>query len=467
MNRRSSLLLFFVLCVLSNPLMADADFTLQSVNPLKPAPLQEPLHLGVGVRLQTLRSVAETNGVTFNVESASDILGNPTGGMSTGATYSGLLVMSALVDLQKAMGWEGASIKTTWLWLYGNNLSAQYLGNSLAASSIAGVPAFRCYEMWFQQNFLGNAFSLRAGLLGLDTEFIISDTATFFVNAAFGIAPLFAMNIPNGGPQCPMATPGVRLALQPLPWLTLRSAISQANPFQQQANQYNFNWNFGPAGGLLSLNELQAAWNKAPSDRALPGTAKAGFWIESGAAAQESSLDQFAFAPPNASAYNSGFYGIIDQELYRPSDKISPGTVADSKASANRDRNYVQTQGVSPNASFVQGLSSFFRVGFSPQADAPVSLYSDAGLVYTGLIPTRYKDRLGLAFGYAKVGPQQVQNASETGYRATFEAVGEVSYAFRFHSVSIQPDLQYIIHPGGTRQYANALVVGVRVVVVF
>ena len=99
--------------------------------------------------------------------------------------------------------------------------------------------------------------------------------------------------------------------------------------------------------------------------------------------------------------------------------------------------------------------------------DAPVSLYSDAGLVYTGLIPTRDKDRLGLAFGYAKVGPQQVQNASETGYRATFEAVGEVSYAFRFHSVSIQPDLQYIIHPGGTRQYANALVVGVRVVVVF
>jgi hypothetical protein len=125
MNRRYALLLFFVLCVLSKPLMADDDFTLQSVNPLKPAPLQEPL--GVGFRLQSLRSAAETNGVTFNVESASDILGNPTGGMSTGATYSGIFVMGALVDLQKAMGWEGASIKTTWLWLYENNLSAQYI----------------------------------------------------------------------------------------------------------------------------------------------------------------------------------------------------------------------------------------------------------------------------------------------------------------------------------------------------
>ncbi|MEI6377819.1 MAG: carbohydrate porin, partial [bacterium] len=158
---------------------------------------------------------------------------------------------------------------------------------------------------------------------------------------------------------------------------------------------------------------------------------------------------------------------IIDQELYRPSDKISPGTLAGSKASKNRDRNYVQTQGVSPNATFIQGLSSFFRVGFSPQAEAPVSLYSDAGLVYTGLIPTRDKDRLGLAFGYAQVGSQQVQNASETGYRATYEAVGEISYALRFRSFSIQPDIQYIIHPGGTHEYSNALVVGARVVVVF
>ena len=465
MNSRYPLLLLLVLCLPVRPLMADDDFTLQSVNPLKPAPLQEPQ--GVGTRLQSLRSAAETNGVTFNVESASDILGNPTGGMSRGGTYSGIFVTSALVDLQKAMGWEGASIKTSWLWLYGNDLSAQYLGNSLAASGIAGVPAFRCYEMWFQQNLLGNAFSLRAGLLGLDSEFIISDTATFFVNAAFGIAPLFVLNIPNGGPQCPMATPGVRLTLEPLSWLTFRSAISQANPFQQQANQYNFNWNFGPAGGLLSLNEVQASWNKSPSERELSGTAKAGFWIQSGTSAQESSLDQFAFAPPNASAYNSGFYGIIDQELYRPRDKVSSHTFADSNASKKPDRNYIQTQGVSPNASFVQGLSSFFRVGFSPQADAPVSLYSDAGLVYTGLIPTRDKDRLGLAFGYAKVGSQQVQNASETGFRATFEAVGELSYAFRFHSVSIQPDIQYIIHPGGTHEYSNALVVGARVVVVF
>jgi carbohydrate-selective porin OprB len=31
----------------------------------------------------------------------------------------------------------------------------------------------------------------------------------------------------------------------------------------------------------------------------------------------------------------------------------------------------------------------------------------------------------------------------------------------------IQPDLQYVLHPGGARQYRNALEVGVRAMVDF
>jgi len=461
MRHRSSQLIWLMIFILSRTVLGNADFTLSSVNPLKPAPLEKPLDAQLG----SLRTAAESKGITLSMESVSDILGNPSGGVSTGATYSGLLDLSALLDLKKSIGWEGASIKTTWIWLYGNDLSSQYLGNSLAASGIAGLTSFRCYEMWFQQNFFDDVISLRAGLLGLDTEFVLSDTASFFVNSAFGMSPLFTMNVANGGPEYPMATPGIRLALQPVSWLTLRSAVSQANPFEQQNNRYNFNWNFGPPGGLLSLNEVQADWNQSQKNAGLPGKAKAGFWIESGSASRESSLDQFSFAPPTASAYNSGFYGIIDQQLYRPSIPI-PSPFNENNG-ASSEKNPFTTQGVMNEATATRGLSSFLRVGFSPEKDAPVSLNSDAGLVYTGLIPNRAQDRLGLAFGYAKVGSQQVQNASETGYRATYEAVGEVSYSIRIHSICIQPDLQYIIHPGGTHEYGNAFVVGARVVVDF
>jgi porin len=116
-----------------------------------------------------------------------------------------------------------------------------------------------------------------------------------------------------------------------------------------------------------------------------------------------------------------------------------------------------------------KGLSGFTRVGFSPQQGSPVGFYSDAGFVYTGLVPTRDADKLGIAFGYAQMGSQYASLGSGQGLLGVgYEAVTELSYALQFtQAVSIQPDLQYILHPGGTQQYGNALVIGLRAVVNF
>jgi len=402
------------------------------------------------------RPLAETNGVVVTLQSVSDILGNTTGGMSAGATYSGLMNLGVALDLNKAVGWEGASCKTTWIWLYGRDLSADRVGNALTLSGIAGTPAFRCYELWFQQNLLQDAVSLRGGMLGLDTEFMTSDTGSLFVNTTFGMASLLTLNFPNAGPTYPAGTPGLRLALQPLSWLTFRSAFTQANPFPQSSTQYGFNWCFGPQGGLLSLNEVEARWNKEPESKGLGGLAKAGFWIQGGNGTG-SAPASYSFAPPSSTSYCSGFYGIVDQQLYR----------VKSEDSLPSGKNPAQTQQCSECSS--KGLSGFLRCGFSPEFTTTTSLYSDAALVYTGLIPTRDKDRLGLAFAYAKVAPGLVNEASSQGIPgAGFEAVTELTYSIRLApAIMLQPDLQYVLHPGGTQQYGNALVVGVRAVVDF
>ena len=437
-----------------------------------PATLPDPLNLLSQPRIAGdfcgIRPSAETHGFVLSAQSVSDLLGNTTGGAATGTTYSGLLNMGLAVDLQKAAGWEGASFKNTWLWLYGSNLSSQYIGNALNASSIAGFPGFRCYEFWFQQNLFHDVLSVRSGLLGLDTEFMSSDTASLFVNSTFGAPGLFTLDMPNSGPTYPMATLGVRLALQPCSWLTLRSALSQANPFTQQQNARGFNWNFGPAGGLLSLNEAVVSWNKEPQAKGLPGTAKAGFWLQSGQNPTDSDsadVTTFAFASPENRAYSSGFYGIIDQQLYAVTSKPSP---SDGKNAVEGGKNS-SAQASSDSTGSGRGLSSFVRIGFSPQTDSPAGFYSDTGLVYTGLIPTRASDRLGFAFGYARMGNQYASLGSVSGLPGVgYEAVSELSYSVQVSpAISIQPDLQYIIHPGGSQLYGNAFVVGVRAVVNF
>ena len=404
----------------------------------------------------------------LTAQSISDLLGNTTGGAATGTTCSGLLNLGLAVDLQKAVGWEGASFKNTWLWLYGSNLSSQYIGNALAASSIAGNPGFRCYELWFQQNLFHDVFSVRGGLLGLDTEFMTSDTSSLFVNSTFGVPALFSLNVPNSGPTYPMATPGVRLALQPTSWLTLRSALSQANPFTQTQNTRGFDWNFGSAGGLLSLNEAVVSWNKDPLAKGLPGTAKTGFWLQSGQNSSEGDSTEastFAFEAPSNRSYSSGFYGIIDQQLYGVANKPSP---SEGKKTVDAGKN-PSAPAAPDNAGSGQGLSSFVRIGFSSQSESPAGFYTDSGLVYTGLIPTRVADRLGVAFGYARMPSQYASTASASGIPGVgYEAVAELSYALQVSpAISIQPDLQYILRPGGTQQYGNALIVGVRAVVNF
>jgi porin len=440
------------------PVVLDAD----------PLSLPDPINVLNQPRLAGefggYRPAAESNGVVMNAQSISDLLGNTTGGMAEGTTYSGLLNLALSVDLQKAAGWEGASFKSSWLWLYGNNLSTRYIGNALTASSIAGYPAFRADELWFQQNFLHDAISLRGGLLALDTEFMISGTATLFVNSTFGAPALFSLDVPNGGPTYPMATPGVRLAFQPTSWLTLRSALTQANPFAQQVNRNGFDWNFGPYGGLLSLTEAEAAWNngnnafQSPGSGGLPGTVKGGFWIQN---SQESLSANVA-----PGAYNTGLYGIIDQQLYAVPGNSTPATPSSGKNPVDDGKN---PQPATPSCSCgSKGLSSFVRIGFSPEKSSPVGFYGDAGLVYTGLIPTRDTDKLGLAFAYAKVDSPVVSSPGSSDYPGTYEGVVELSYAIQLsQAISIQPDLQYVLHPGGTQQYGNALVVGARAVVNF
>jgi porin len=410
-----------------------------------------------GIEGTVVCSKIADHGVNLTVQSVSDMLGNVSGGIAKGGDYSGLMNMGLAADFEKAVGWKGASFKTTWLWLYGNNVSSQFAGNKMTSSGIYGTPTLRCYELWMQQNLLDDFFSLRAGQLALDTEFGIIGSESLFLNTTFGVSTGVTFNLPNGGPTYPMATPGVRLALQPTSWLVLRGALTQGNCFPQTENLNGFNWNFGPAGGLLSMNEAEFFWGKDPSSKMLPGYVKGGFWIESATTTGSSSLGLGSIGYPTG-LYNNGFYFGSDQQLYKAPPSVTPSVDRGKSVAAKK-----------ADVDSGKGLSSFFQLDFSPQAWSPCSFYADSGLIYTGLIPGRDKDKAGVAFAYAQMGPLCRSTGIQNGLPGCgYELLTEFSYSIRLTpAVAIEPDIQYIIHPGGTQQYANALVVGFRAVIDF
>jgi porin len=149
---------------------------------------------------------------------------------------------------------------------------------------------------------------------------------------------------------------------------------------------------------------------------------------------------------PLEHAGDSGVYGVIDQMLYRV-----PGTDG-------------------------RGLSGFVRAGGAPNDRNLINFYADGGLLYKGAVPGRADDKVGIAAAQARIGNNARGLDTDIGLFGNFfypvrssETMIEMMYQAQLTPWwMLQPDLQYIINPGGGVLNSdgslrrNALVIGVR-----
>jgi porin len=404
------------------------------------------------------RPALQDRGLDFFGGYTAEVWGNTRGGLAEpqrdGALYTGLLDLGVELNLEKFVGWTGGSLSTTWLWLHGRDASEDQVGNFLTISNIAGFNTLRMLELWFQQNVWDDKISLRVGQLAADSEFIGSDYAGTFINAAFGWPAFIYKNLPGGGPGYPMGTLGARLALNPVEWFTFQSAVFQGNVYDQNVNRHGFRWRLDGQNGFLFLNEAQVRWNHGEKEIGLPGQAKSGIWIQTGQMAD--ALHE------RTNSGNYGLYFVFDQMIYREGASVAPASKAKGSAKS------CETSCDSKKSS--QGLGWFSRYAFTPEDRNILNFYFDTGLTYKGLIPGRDEDALGLAIAYGQLGDTaSVHMVDEDGSDVVgAEIVLEATYQIQITPWCVlQPDVQYIINPGGTRDVGNALVIGARCSIAF
>ena len=407
------------------------------------------------------RPLLSDKGVEIFGGYTAEVWGNAAGGLKTGSVYTGLLNFGVEADLEKALGWQGASVRTTWLWLSGRDPSEDLVGNFLAISNIAGFNTLRMFELWFQQNLLDDKSSLRFGQLSADSEFLISDYSGLFINGTFGWPAFAYMNMPNGGPGYPMGTLGARLALSPVDWFTLQAAAFQGNVFEQDVNRHGFRWSLDAQTGYTFLSEAKFRWNHREGENGLPGQVKPGVWFQTGQNAD-------ALADTTSSG-NAGFYVVFDQMLYRePCAPSVAGRTKDAKPAVDGKSVKSFKSAVEMEKSD-QGLGYFGRVAFTPADRNFINFYFDSGLSYKGLIPTRDNDTIGIGFGYAQLSNGARKSLKDEGsIPIGAEMVIEFTYQAAITPwLVLQPDLQYIINPGGSTDIDNALVIGGRAAITF
>jgi porin len=111
-----------------------------------------------------------------------------------------------------------------------------------------------------------------------------------------------------------------------------------------------------------------------------------------------------------------------------------------------------------------QGLSMFARVGVADEDVNAYAGYLGLGAVYTGALPGRPRDQLGLALAYARTGEPYRESGELAGTPFTRGELN-VELAYRVEIADgfyLQPDVQYVIDPGADAAAGNAWVLGLR-----
>jgi porin len=413
------------------------------------------------------RSALEAKGVKLGLNYIGEALANPTGGASHGTIYEGRLEMVGELDLEKLMGWSGGLFHVNAYQIHGRGLSANYLGNNLlTASGIEAVRSTRLFDVWLQQEMLEGRLSLRIGQIAADDEFVISQYGGTFVNSTFGWPGLLAVNATSGGPAYPLATPGARIAVTPSKELSFAAAVFNGDPAgrglgnPQERDPSGTSFRIGD--GAFTIAEAAYAINQEKGATGLPATYKLGGFYATGRFADpreddsgRSLADPASSGQPATRHTHFGFYVVADRMLWRES------------------------------ATTDQGLAAFLRLAGDPSAGNEIRFYADGGINYRGLLPDRPTDVLGVAVAYARIsdeargfdGDVRRFAGAERPIR-DFETVLEVTYKAEIAPWwSLQPDLQFIFHPGGnvarpsdpngTQAMPNAMVLGLRSTIAF
>ena len=422
-----------------------------------------------------LRTFLGHYGMTLNIQETSEVLGNVTGGMKRGFDYDGLTQMTLQLDTQHAFNWYGGTFNVSGLQVHGDNLSAENLGSLQTASGIEADRGARLWELWYDQKLLNeDKLDIKIGQQSLDQEFMVSSNALLFVNTMFGWPMVPSADLPGGGPAYPLSDLGVRAQWKtPIDSVKILAGVFNGSPVRnndaadsQRADRWGTSFLLN--GGVLAIGEIQYSYqglgarSYGDSSSKLSGTYRLGAWYDSEKFADQrydntglSLADQNTTGVARLHKGNYSIYGVADQMIMRSS----------------RDPN--------------RNLSVFARAMGTPQSDRNLIDFSvNAGFNLTDPLPYRADDTFGIGVGYAHVSSSVVGLAADTGLnnpgafipQGRAETFVEMTYQMQLYPwILLQPDIQYLVHPGGgvanpnnpSQLIKNELVVGARTIIQF
>jgi porin len=405
-----------------------------------------------------VRNMLDDNGVEIFANYTNNIAGNPVGGIGQGITYCDNFSFGVTLDMDKLIGWQGMMLTVSGLNRDGTSLSQDFLGNQFTVQQVFGGSAVMFYALAFDQKFLDDKVSLKFGRFATGDDFASSPIYWLYMNNGIDGNPQ-ALPVNTQFSAYPWAVWGARLRVDPTPEFNGLFGIYQVSDRIFVRNYHGLDWSMRGDDGVQFITQL--GWTPEFFKRPVESTttndgkmivdgksskktvAKAEmkgypghYWF--GAYYSPWEFPQFGTSERAGNSY--GFYWHADQMVFQE----TPGSD--------------------------QGLTVWTAFVYSPQQNiAKVPFQVNGGLVYKGLIPTRDQDFTALGVVYGKFSDNYARTVSDAGNGyPEYELVFEANYKIQITKFAfVQPDIQWVINPGGTGNIPNALVLGAQMGVTF
>ncbi len=339
------------------------------------------------------------------------------GGRGGGGAYIGRIQVAAHFDTEKAGLWKGGEFTVHGLNAHGSQPSASFVGDLQPISRIEATHRSTLFECWYRQR-LGR-FSALIGQHDMNSAFAVNRYGKTFLNTSFGMYPSVALNVPLS--IYPVGAATLLLKWQATDAFSVQAAVYDGNPLNVDRNPNNLRRELRLGQAAFATAELAYDYRK---DGVVRGSYKLGGFYHNG---------KFPALTDPAQTYrgNRGVYLSADHQVWR------------EKAEGE------------------EGLGAFLQTGGAPGNQNLVNFYLSSGLSYRGLLPGRNDDELGFGLVHSALNGTWVAAGESTRYSA--RTLIEVNYRAQFGKYfSVQPDVQYIIHPGAVRTAQNAFIGMVR-----
>ena len=349
-------------------------------------------------------------------ETVDVVLVAPDGAKSTTYVLDNLDIV-AEADLAELIGWRGAMLHAHVL----NNMGGMPNDRAATLQGVNNIEVpsqrLRLFEAWIEQKF-GERTSVRVGLYDLNSEFYSNDAAGLLIAPAFGVGSEIAATGANGPSIFPSTALGVRVDPRV------------------------------GAQGYARVAVLNAAAGTLGDPQGVDFSFDDGVLL----------IGEAGFAGEHAKL------GLGGWGYTRRHDDVHATDAVGDPLRRNAWGIYAIGEVTLRTAERRPGVALFARAGLSDGQTTAFKGGWQAGVLINGLIAGRDDSQLSIGANQAFLSRGYRNLLADEGLPgATAETAFEITFSDRLAPwLSVQPDLQVVLNPGGERGRGPAFVAGLR-----